>query len=139
MNISKNVKLILAKAGAVAATSAVTTDVIDMQGFEGVAFFGSIATVDPTNYIKVQQGQAANMSDAADLAGTKLAPGDNGDSFLTDIYRPRERYVQVVVTRTVSTALGDIYALLYSAIKAPVTHGATIDAETHVSPIEGTA
>ena len=139
MNISKNVKLVLAKAASVAATSAVTTDVIDMQNFEGVAFFGSVAVVDAGNYVKVQQGALANMGDAADLEGTKLSPGDNGDSFFTDIYRPQKRYVQAVVTRGTSSALGDIYALLYTARKAPVTHGATIDAETHISPEEGTA
>lgn len=140
MNLSKNTKLILVKAASAAGTSAVTTDTIDTQGFEGVMIFGSIATVNAGNYAKARQGAASDMSDGADLEGTKNVPGDNGDSFLIDITRPRERYVDVVVTRGVSTALGEIYALLYGPVrKAPTTQGATIDAETFASPAEGTA
>lgn len=141
MNLNKHVKVVLAKAGQADGTSAVNSDVIDTAGFEGVMFVGSIATANAGNFGKVQQGAAANLSDAADLEGTKVAPGDNGDSFLIDVYRPRERYVRCVVTRGASTVTGDLYALLYGAHKLPVSHGSssTIDAETHASPAEGTA
>jgi len=139
MNISKTCKLTMALAGAVAGTTPLTTAVINMEGFEGVAFFGTIATKDPTNYVKLQQGKLANMGDAADLEGTKLATTVDANSFLTDLYKPKEQYVQLIITRTVSTAVGDIYALQYSAKKMPVAHPATIEAETHISPEEGTA
>jgi len=139
MNLSKNAKFVLAKAGQSADTSAVNSDVIDMQGFEGVVFVGSIGTANAGNYAKVQQGAQSDLSDAADLEGTKVVPGDDGDSFLIDVYRPKERYVRCVVTRGASTTTGDIYAILYGATKYPVTQGDTIDAETHVSPDEGTA
>jgi hypothetical protein len=140
MNATKNMKLIKVKAGAASGTTTLTTDTIDTQGFEGVMIFGSIATVDAGNYAKARQGADSGMSDGADLEGTKIAPGDNGDSFCIDILRPTERYVDVVITRTVATVTGDVYALLYGSVrKAPVTQGATIDAETHASPAEGTA
>jgi hypothetical protein len=139
MNFSKDNKVVLAKAASAAATSAVNSDVIDMQGFEGVAFVGAIGTANAGNYAKVQQGAAANMSDAADLEGSKLVTGDDGDSFLSEIFRPKERYVRCVVTRGASTTIGEIYAILYGSKKKPVTHGSTIDAELHVSPDEGTA
>lgn len=139
MNLSKNVKVLLAKAAAASGTTAVTTDVIDTQGFEGVMFVGSIATKDAGNYANVQQGKASDMSDAADLLDTKVTPGTNGHSFLIDVYRPQERYVQAVITRGQATATGDVYAVLYGPRVAPTSHGSTILAETHVSPAEGTA
>lgn len=140
MNLSKNVKVVLAKAGQSSAGTAVNSDVIDMQGFEGVMFVGSIATANAANFGKLQQGQQSDGSDMADLAGTKVVPGDNGDSFLIDLYQPQERYVRCVVDRGgANTATGDIYAILYCARKAPTSHGATIDAELHASPAEGTA
>lgn len=139
MNLSKNSKLILVKAGQATGTTTITTDTIDTQGYQGVMIFGSISTVNAGNYAKARQGQASDMSDAADLEGTKVVPGTDGNSFLIDIQRPRERYVNVQVVRGATTVLGDIYALLYGARKAPTSQGATVDAETWASPPEGTA
>src|SRR6185436_18295785 len=99
MNLSKNSKLILVKAGQVTGTTTITTDTIDTQGYDGVMIFGSIATVDAGNYAKARQGSASNMSDGADLEGTKLVPGTDGNTFCIDIERPRERYVDVQVVR----------------------------------------
>lgn len=139
MNLSENVKIVKVAAGASAGTSAVTGDTVDMTGFEGVVFFGAIGTANAGNFAKVQQGAASDLADAADLEGTKVTPGDDADSFMVDVFRPQERYVRCVVTRGASTTSGDVYALLYGARQVPVTHGATIDGETHVSPDEGTA
>jgi len=140
MNMSKNCKLIKVKDGQTTGTSTITTDTIDTQGFECVAIFGTIATVNAGNYAKARQGAASNMSDGADLAGTKIVPGTNGNSFLIDLHRPTKRYVDVQVVRAgATTILGDIYALLCCPRKLPVTQGSTIDAELHVSPEEGTA
>lgn len=139
MNLSKNVKVVLAKAGQSAGTSAINTDEIDMQDWDGVVFVGSIATANAGNYAKAQQDTVTGMGSAADLEGTKVTPGDSGDSFLIDLYKPRERFVRAVITRGASTATGDVYAILYKGRKAPVTHGSTIDSEVHVSPAEGTA
>jgi hypothetical protein len=140
MNLSKNTKLIKVKDGQVTGTGTLTTDTIDTQGYEGVMIFGQIMTANAGNYAKARQGEASNMSDAADLEGSKVVPGDNGDSFLIDIYRPKERYVDVQIVRGgATTVTGDVYALLYEPRKAPTSQGATVDAETHVSPAEGTA
>lgn len=140
MNLSKNAKVVLAKAAQGSAGTDVTSDIIDTEGYEGVMFVGTVATVNAANFAKVQQGQQVGGGDMADLAGTKVVPGDDGDSFLIDVYRPTERYVRCVVDRGgANTATGDIYAILYGPRKAPVSHGTTIDAETHISPSEGTA
>jgi hypothetical protein len=136
-NFSKNCKVTLVKAGQADGTSAINSDSVDMQNFRGVAFFGSIATQAAGNF-----GNAAQSSDDSsfdDLLGTKVIPGDSGDSFMIDVYEPLDRYVRCEVARGTSTVTGDIYAVQYGARKVPVTHGATIDAETHISPAEGTA
>jgi len=139
MNLSKNVKVVLAKAAAAAATTAVNSDIIDTAGYEGVLFVGSIGTANAGNYVKLQQGDNSSLTDGADLENTKVVPGDDGDSFMVDLYRPKDRYVRAVVTRGASTTVGDIYAILYGAHAKPTSHGSTIDSETHVSPDEGTA
>lgn len=141
MNLNKNVKVVLAKAAQTSAGTAITTTGIDTQGFEGVMFVGSIATVNAANFAKAQQSSDDGSSDTyADLEDTKNVPGDDGDSFLIDINKPRERYVRVYIDRGgANTATGDVYAILYGASKRPVSHGSTIDAETHASPAEGTA
>lgn len=133
----KDVKVVLAKAGAVSAGTAVDSDVIDTANYEGVAFFGSIATHNAANTIKVQQGDESNLSDATDLVGTATAAGTNGHSPLIDVYRPTKRYVRAVITRSgANTITGDLYAILYGARKVPVAQGATIAPTFVISPAE---
>lgn len=140
MNLLKNSQLKLVLAAAVTGTTTLTTATIDTQGFDGVMIFGSIASVNAGNFAKARQGQVSDMSDGADLLGTKVVPGTNGNSFCIDLYKPTERYVDVQIVRAgLTTVTGDVYALLYEAHKAPTTQGATIDAELHVSESEGTA
>jgi hypothetical protein len=140
MNLSKNTKLILVKAAQTSAGTTITTDPVDTQGFYGVMFFGSLATANAGNYAKARQGAASNMSDGTDLANTKNVPGNNGDSFLIDLVRPTKRYVDCQIVRGgANTATGDIYALLYGPRKMPASQGTTVNAETHISPAEGTA
>jgi hypothetical protein len=139
MNLIKSVKVILAKAGQSSAGTDVESDVIDMQGFEACAFVGTIATANAGNYAKVQQCDTSGGS-YADLEGTKLVTGDNGDSFLIEVVRPRERFLKLYIERGgANTATGDVYAILSGAHKVPTTHGTTVDSELHISPAEGTA
>ena len=138
MNLSENCKVILAKAGAAAATTAVTTDVIDMAGFREIVFVGSITTKNAGNYVNLQEDSVAAGTSLADLAGTKIAANEN--YFKIGLVRPKKRYVALKVTRTVSSATGDIWAILFKARKAPIASGsATLKEETHVSPDAGAA
>jgi len=141
MELSSQVKLTKVKANQTSAGTAINSDSVDMKGFEGVMFFGVIATADADNFANAAQSSDDGSADAfADLTGSKVVPGDDGDSFLIDVYRPRERYVRCEIDRGgANTATGDIYALQYGARKKPTSHGATVDAEIHISPSEGTA
>lgn len=139
MNLSKNVKITKVKALSASAGTAIDSDSVDMAGFDGVVFFGRIATSDVANFANVAQSTTSGGS-YADLAGTKVVPGDDADSFSIDVYKPTKRHLRCEVDRGgADTIVGDIYAIQYGAHKKPTTHGATIDSETHISPAEGTA
>ena len=139
MNLSKNVKITKVLAGAVSAGTALDSAEVDMTGFEGVLFVGTIATVNAANFANAAQSSVSSGT-FLDLAGTKIVPGDDGDSFCIDIVKPKDRFVRCEIDRGgVNTVTGDVYAIQYGAAKKPTTHGATIDAETHISPAEGTA
>ena len=141
--LSKNIKLILAKPAQAASTDAVPSDVIDMQGFEGVLFVTRFGTANDGNFIKVQQGALPDLSDAVDLKGTKVVSGTDPSNEVCaiDIYKPTKRYLRLHATRGTSSTLGDTYAIQYQARKAPPVSAlsGTLVIETHVSPEEGTA
>lgn len=127
-----------------AGTADINGAIIDMQGFESVLMivtFGAITATAVTS-IKAQQGAAANLSDAADLEGTAQAVADDDDdkTFYIEITRPRERYVRLVVDRgTANAVVASATYIQHGAAKQPVSHGANVSGETHISPAEGTA
>jgi len=138
MNLSKNVKITKVLAAAATGVTALNSASVDMASFDGVVFFGRLAVANAGNF-----GNLAQSSDDVtfnDLAGTKVSPGDNEDSFAIDVYKPTKRFVRCEIDRSgITTITGDVYAIQYRASKAPTSHGATVDAETHISPAEGTA
>lgn len=150
-NLSYEVKTLRLKPDAsgwtvAAGTSDVNSDIVDTAGWEGVRFiagFGAI-TAGAVTSIKAQQGAAANMSDAADLADTGITIADDDDNqvAIVDIFKPRERYVRLAFDRGTQNAVIDfLIAELYRPRKMPVSEDATlvVSTEKHVSPAEGTA
>ena len=122
MNLSKNVKITKIAAGAASAATEVVSDVIDMQGYEGVVFFTTIATANAGNYLKAQQDAAVGMAGAVDLAGKKIVAAADASVAWLDIYRPTDRYLTANIIRTAATITGDIYAIQYSGVKYPETN-----------------
>lgn len=141
MNFLSQNKITQVKAPQATATTEIDSDSVDMAGFEGVTFVGSLGTANAGNYAKIQQSSDNGVADGwSDLADTKVVPGDNGDSFAIEVYHPEKRYLRAVVIRAgATTTTGDVYAIQSGAHKAPVDQGATIDSEIHASPAEGTA
>jgi hypothetical protein len=138
MNLTKNVKVTKVSAGGTSAGTAVNSTSVDMAGFEGVVFLGSIATAHANNFANA--AQSSDNSTFTDLAGSKVVTASNAHSFMIDINKPSARYVRCELDRGgADTVYGDIYAIQYGAKVAPTTHGTTIDAELHVSPVTGTA
>lgn len=146
MNLSKNVKLssaVTPTAGA-AGTTDINGSILDMQGFEGVMMIvrmGAITSGAVTS-IKMQQDTDSAGGTMADLAGTAqtIADTEGGKIFYSDLYKPAERYVRLVVDRgTQNAVVASAEYIQYGAHLAPTTHGTDVSGETHVSPAEGTA
>ena len=147
MNASQGEKVIRVMNGVVAGTSAQTSSAIDTLGYEGVkiySLFGTITSGAVTS-VKVQQSSDDGSVDTyADLEGTSQSVADDDDNQVVvhDIYRPRERYLKVVISRATQNAVIDgVIAVLYGAHKKPTTDDTTtiVGREVHASPAEGTA
>ena len=116
MNLSKNVKITLVKAAEVSAGTAINSDEVDMSGFDGVLFVGSIATYNAGNLANAAQSSVSGGT-FLDLLGTGKLPGDSGDSFAIDVYKPGDQFVRCEVDRSgANTAVGDIYAIQYVTV-----------------------
>ena len=132
------VALSVPAAAAGAGTSAVTGTGVDMAGWDGVLFFVQVATANAGNHLHAEQSDASG-SGYADLEGSEVVPGDNGDYAVLDVQSPTKRYVRPIVTRGASTATGDILAIRYRGRNVPGTHaGVFADLVQIVSPAEGT-
>ena len=128
-----------------AGTSDINGVTLDMSGYEGVLMmvtFGAITSSAVTS-IKAQQGAASNLSDAADLLGTAQSVADNDDenTYYIDVFKPRERYVRLVVDRGTANAVvaSATYIQYGGRTEAVASHGSAVAGESHVSPAEGTA
>ena len=146
MNIGKDLKFIRISNAEVAGTTDITSSEVDTMGYDGVVFvtaFGTITSGAVTS-VKIQQDTATGMASAADLEGTGRTVADDDDNQIVihDIYRPRERFLRVIVDRATQNAVVDgIVAILYKGLKKPATNDSStvIGIECHVSPAEGTA
>lgn len=145
-NLTKAGKLTRVINAMAAGTSAINGSVIDMKGFDAVTFivgFGVI-TAGAVTSIKAQQGDQADLSDAADLAGTSISVADTDDNKLVALeIEPTKRYCRLVVVRATQNAVVDFgTAQQTKAGSEPVTHDAStvIASEYHgPSAREGTA
>lgn len=127
-----------------------TTDIdgstVDMANFRGVLAvvrMGAI-TAGAVTSIKWQQGNASNMSDAEDLAGTAIAIADDDDEqiFATCLVDPEDRYVRIVVDRdTQNAVVADAQYIKFGSRTMPTTISVDdlVTFERHVTPVEGTA
>jgi hypothetical protein len=108
-----------AEVATVSDTTAVVSPIVDVKGYNGLAFFigaGTLADVDATFTVLVEEGDAANLSDAAavadaDLNGTEALAGF---TFAEDQkgrkvgYRGSKRYVRCTVTPVANTGSAPI-------------------------------
>jgi hypothetical protein len=126
-------------------TTTITSDILDMQGYDSVTFivlYGTITDGPPS--IKISQGNDSGLSDGADLAGTALAVtnGDDGKLCVEELVKPTDRYVQLSVVRGGATGcvLDGAIAIRTRTLTDPTTQGSDVAAiEQHLSPAEGTA
>lgn len=145
-DLAKDLKFTQVKTAVAAGTSDVNSNIIDMQNFDGVIFvtsFGAITSGAVTS-VKLQQDTDSAGGTMADLEGSAQSVADDDDDQIVvhDIYRPRERYVRVVVDRgTQNAVINSIVAIQYKGSKAPCTNDSStvVALKTLISPAEGTA
>ena len=147
MNLVKNVS-IREVCAPVAAGSSIdqNSDRIDMANWDGVVFITPITDSVATGValMTIEQNTADSDTGMAALSGaTATATSATNDDLnntllVVDIYRPRERYVQAVLTSTTANiAFGNTIAILYKGRKGPVSDDDTISQATLVvSPAE---
>lgn len=138
----ENIKITRVLDNQTAATSSKGTSVLDMQGYQGVVFVAALSVGHATNnYMKAQQGTTSTTTGFADLLGTKIQSTASALQLVLDIYRPRERFVRAVVIRATSSVIYPVWAIQYSGRKMAIVNSvaATLVAEVHVEPAEGTA
>lgn len=150
MNLSTALKTIRLKVDGTnytgaAGTTDLTSEYVDTQGYEGARFicgFGAITSTAVTS-TKVQQCDTSGGT-YADLTGTAQTVADDDDNqvTVTEIVRPRERYLKHVVDRGTANAVVDFLLVeLFGPMKSPTTDdtATVVGREVHVSPAEGTA
>lgn len=139
MNLTNRVQTIELSAGAVTAGTAVNSSTVDTNGFEGCRFIVCCGTSHAGNSVKVQHG--ATTSPTTDVLGSSKAFDGTDKTVIVDIYRPQERYLRCVITRSgADTTVQSIYAELYGSPRTePVTQHSSVQYECHVSPAAGTA
>jgi hypothetical protein len=129
----------------VAGTSALTSDIVDTAGYDGVRFILMLGTITSgaVTSSKLQQNDANTTSGMADLVGSSITIADTDDNKMVihQIWRPQERYLQMVISRGTQNAVIDgLIVELYNPRTEPVTQDSTVATlETYFSPAEGTA
>lgn len=135
MNLSKDVKITVVAAAATAAQTAVTSDVLDMSGYDGVMFIALTGDVTATSVLTLTaKANSANSTSSptpvtqkATDAFTAGASDADSKALVVDVYRPTLRYVFAELTRTTANAVvGGIVAIQYSAANKPTSQAASV-------------
>lgn len=119
----------------VADNTAQVGQIIDRQGFDSVTYLialGSIADADATFAVTIDEGDAANLSDASAVAAADLIGTTTLASFQFDSdnacrklgYKGNKRYTRLTITPTnnASAALFSAVAVLGAAAMKPTAN-----------------
>lgn len=133
LNLLKETKITRVSNAAVAAQTLVTGDVLDMNGYDGVACIVALGDVDVNSVLTLTAYTDSDVAMGSEVActttATFTASATSADNKLLvlDLVRPVKQYVRFKLTRTTGNAVVDsIVAVQYKASKAPVTQGTTV-------------
>ena len=140
---SENVLVTKVQDATVAGITDVTSDSVDMEGYDGVFFRFTVGAITGSAVTSVHAEQSADDSTFADLEDTNITIADDDDNqiFWVEIVDPGDRYVRIVVDRATQNAVvGEIYADQFGPRDRPCDNVVddTITGESHVNPDEGT-
>ena len=144
MNFIGNVKISRVEDGAVAGVTVLTSDVVDMQNFDGLVFLAALGDVLDTgvNVLQAQHSDVGDGSGMVDITASVVswtADATDADDklMLLEIFRPTKRFLRVTLTRTVAnTVLDGIFAFQSNPAEAPVTqHSSVLVKDFQLSPV----
>jgi hypothetical protein len=126
-----------------AGSSAIEGAALDRDNFDHVlivVMFGTITT-GATLSIKAQQGDAADLSDAADITGTSITVADTQSDTIRylDILRPAKQYLRVYVSIADQNVECAAWYLCYAPHTKPITQPTGVSGEIHKDEVAGTA
>lgn len=119
------------EAAAAAGQTTLTTDVMDMQGFENVMFIALTGDVTDTSVLTLTAfAHTANAAAGAAISGavaTFTADATSADNkmLIVDVVNPGKRYVYATFARgTANAVLSGIICIRYNGSKIPVSQAA---------------
>ena len=144
-NLLNSVMVTRILAAVAAGQAASASDILDMEGFEGVLFIAKVGDVTNASVLTLEaQSDSVNSADNMERIGdpvthtaTDATEADDG-LLVLDVFKPRERYVRAVLTSATQDAVKDgVIAIQYGARKVPITQGSTVlDSATLISPAD---
>lgn len=113
MGLSQHVQIDQILGYSAAGTTARTTDIIDMSGFDGVVFIAEFGTVITAGTINVQvlQNSVNSTSGMTAVAGTSdytVTASDAGKAkncIVVDVFQPTKRFLEVTITPAAQNAV----------------------------------
>lgn len=132
-NLTSNLKFTRVENAAAAGQTDVTTDSIDMQGFNTAAFVASIGSIDASGTVDMHVEGSDDDSSWSNLTGasiTQMGDTDDNQLAIVEVPFPRHRYLRAVVERGTSDSVVDsIVAIQGLADNTPVTHDSSTVAD----------
>jgi hypothetical protein len=144
LSLLKDCKIVPVENSVAASQATTVGEIVDTAGFGGACFIYKLGAVTDGAAVtlKIYQGAAAALGDAAELSGASAAiasTSTDSDQFLIiDVIKPRERYLRpTIVTATQNVEIDSAICILYNPDVMPITQPATVDVGTLVvSPAE---
>jgi len=122
-HLSDNIKITKVKDHSAAGTSPITSDEIDMAGYEGVIFITSFSVANAGNLVTFGDGLTTG-SQAPTVAHVHTTGGTTEEDVILDVLHPR-RFVNVIATVGSSSTVESIWAIQYGARFKDVTSALT--------------
>ncbi len=137
-NLGKAIKVTVVEAAAAAAQTELVSDVLDMQGWDGVMFIAMLGDVTTGSVLTLTaKGNSANSvsspTPVSQAAATFTAGATDADSkiLMVDVVNPMLRYMFASLTRTTADAIvGGVIAIQYHADLKPTSQHASVIASS---------
>ena len=142
MNLLHDCKVLAVENTAAAGQTEVVSDVVDMQGYDSIAFIAKTGDVTDTCVLTLtgKTNTANSVSSPTpttltDTATFTAGATDADDKLLIlDLHKPRDRYVFLSLTRTTADAVIEcVIAILYNSHERKLAPDSGIIASAHVN------